>query len=116
MARPSRMNAVEQFGHPTEAFAHNPQHARRPFALPRLDHGGGTNRQQTDHGAHLGTRCTAIGKPQDVVLEPILFVPHATRAGLIDAAGDPKEMVKELDGHVFEEGVVGRQLRQAQSS
>ena len=58
----------------------------------------------------MSPSCATIGKTQDVVVEPVLFVPHATRSHLIHGVCDPKEVVAKLDGHGFEEGVVGRQL------
>ena len=44
MAEPGWMNAVAQFGHAFQAFPQDLHHSRHPFALPRLDHGGGSTR------------------------------------------------------------------------
>ena len=56
------------------------------------------------------SRRATIGKPQDVVVETVLLVPHTFRPRLIHGVGDPKEMIRKLHGHVFVERVVSRQL------
>ena len=50
----------------------------------------------------------AIGKPENIVIEPIFFVPHAIWPHLIHGVRDQKEMFSELGGHVLEIGIVGR--------
>ena len=67
-------------------------------------------------GAHLETRGAAIGKPQDVVVEAILLVPHAFCPCLVHGSGDPKEMVSKLDGHFFVHRIIGPQLLTAMTS
>ncbi len=51
-----------------------------------------------------------IGMAQDVVVKPVLLVPHAIRPHLVHGAGDPQEMVDELRRHIAVVGILGRQL------
>src|SRR5271170_3527729 len=81
-----------------------------PFALPRLDDCGGTQGQQTHHGADLEPPGTTIRQAKDVIVKSILLVPHAFGSRLVHSAGDPQEMVSKLYRHVLVERVAGRQL------
>src|SRR5215469_17201243 len=99
LTRPGCMNAIAQLGHAPQSFEHHLHSARYAFALPRLDNGGGTQRQQTDHGTNFEAPCTTIGKAEDIVIESILLVPHPLRSGLVHGVGDPEEMVSKLDRH-----------------
>ena len=49
--------------------------------IPRLlvDDGGRAQREEPDDGAHLEPGARSVGKPQEVVVEPIFFVPEAVR-------------------------------------
>jgi hypothetical protein len=53
------------------AFPQKLRYSRYPFALPRLDHGGGAQGQQTYHGANLEPPGAAVGKAQDVAVETV---------------------------------------------
>src|SRR5580692_10768576 len=106
MARPRRMNAVAEIGHALQAFTQNLHYPWYAFALPRLDHGGRTQRQQTDHRVHLEPLCIAIRKPQHVVVEPVLLIPHTTWSGLVHGSGNPEKMLTEFSSHVLEVGVL----------
>ena len=81
-----------------------------PFSLRRLDDGDGTEGEQPHHGAHLQSRGATVGKPKDVVVETILLVPHAVRAGPVHRAADPKELLHELRRQVLIGRIALRQL------
>src|SRR3979490_2513199 len=66
--------------------------------------------KRANQGAPFEPLGTTVGTAQDIVVEPVFLIPHAFRPRLIHGTGDPKEMFNELDGHVFVERVVGRQL------
>src|ERR1700751_3000505 len=110
MAQPGWVNSLHQFRHPSHAFPQSFQCSGYPFALPGFNHSGGTERQQTDHGADFEPRCTAVGKSQDIVVESIFFIPHTIWPHLIHGASDPQEMAPKFDRHVFEGGIVSCQL------
>src|ERR1700730_14501080 len=101
MAGPGHMNALAQFGHTLHAFPQGLHYPRYAVALPRLNNTSGTQREQADHGANLEPTGTTVGEAQDIIVEPILLVPHAFRARLVHGAGDQKEMVSKLHGHVL---------------
>src|SRR5580692_9717353 len=107
MPRTGWMNAFHQFRHPSQAFSERCYNSRYPLPLPRLNYSGGTERQQADHRADLEPRGAAVGKPQNIVIEPIFFVPHPIGSRLIHSASDPKEMTRKLYRHVFEIGILG---------
>ena len=52
----------------------------------------------------------SIGMPQDVVVKPVLLIPHAIGPHLVHGAGDPEEMVDKLRHHLTVVGILGRQL------
>ena len=78
-----------------------------------VEDGGGAERQQPDHGADLQSCRAAVGQPQHVVEESVLFVPHAAAicAPLGHRQGDPEVVREELVAHLGVRGVVHRQLR-----
>ena len=84
--------------------------SRYTVALPRFNDSSGTQREQADHGANLEPPGTTVGMAQDVIIEPMLPVPHAVRPSLDHGAGDPKEMDDKLDGHVLVHGILDNQL------
>jgi hypothetical protein len=94
-------SATIQFGHALQSLAQNRCNSRHHFALPGLDHGGGSQGEQAHHGANLEPPGATVGKAQDVVVETILLVPHAFRPCLIHGAGDPKKMIGKFCGHVL---------------
>src|SRR5271166_5691725 len=96
MTGPGWMYAVKQFGHTLVAFMQDLSHPRYPVALPRLDDGGRAQGQQAHHGADLEPPGTAIGEPQNVIVESVFLVPHPFRSGLIHGACDPNEMLRKL--------------------
>ena len=49
----------------------------------------GEERYESDHGANLQPRGLAIGITQNVVVEPVLFVPHSVRSQLIHGLCNP---------------------------
>ncbi len=104
------MNAVEQFGHTSQAFKHYLPRSWYPFALPGLDDGSRTQGQQGQPWSDFEALCTTIRTRQYIVVEPVFLIPHIFRPRLIHGTGDPKEMVNVLDNHVLVERVVGRQF------
>ena len=48
----------------------------------------------------------AVGKAEQVVVEAILFVPHAVLTGLVHAGGDIVEMFRKLQDHLFVDGIM----------
>ena len=110
MAGPGRVNGVEQVRHSPQPFHKGPHQIRNPFPLRRLDDGDGADGEQPDHGAHLQPRRTTVGKPKHVVVEPILLVPHAVRAGPVHSAADPKKLLGELRRQVLIGRIALRQL------
>ena len=99
-----------QLRHLPQALLEEGQHTRDPFPLPGLDHGRGTERQESHQGAHLEPRGAAVRQHQDVVVEAVLLIPHALVAGAIHAGGDPQEMIDELLRHGLVRRVVGSEL------
>ena len=111
MAGPGRMDALAQFGHAPQRSCRMLHQLGHPLALPRLDDGGGAERQQPDHGAHLEPRGAAIGQAQDIVVEPVLLVPHAVRPDRDSSRGrSSRNCSANLRRHVFVGRVVRRQL------
>ena len=101
---------VEQVRHSPQPFHKGLQEVRNPFPLRRLDDGDSADGEQPDHGAHLQPRRMTVGKPKDVVVEPILLVPHAVRARPVHRAADPKELLGELRRQVLVGRIARRQL------
>src|ERR1700733_6300430 len=110
MTGSSWMNTFKQFGHTPHAFSHYLQHSRYLLALPRLNHRGRAQGKQAHHGTNFEPLGTTVWQAKDVVVEPILLVPHTLRPGLIHGACDPKKMIDKLFSHGFVKAVVGRQL------
>src|SRR5208337_4215640 len=96
MAWSSRMDALEEPRHSPQTHGEEFQIVRQPFPLPGLDHGRCTNRQQAHHGSDLEPRSGSIREAQDVVVKPILFVPHATWPKPVHGVSDPEKMVAKL--------------------
>src|SRR5262245_36371725 len=105
-----RMNTFAEFRYSSEALMEKGHSARSPFPLPRFDDGGGADGQQADHGTDLEPLRTAIGKAQDVIVKPVLFVPHAIRPYLIHGPGDPDEMFGELRYQIHVARIVSGQF------
>ena len=71
----------------------------------------GAEGQEPHHGAHLEARGAAVGEAEQVVVEPVLLVPHAVRARTVHGGGDVVEVLDELHDHVLVGRVLGRDLR-----
>src|SRR5258708_2761385 len=69
MTRPGRMNTLEKFRHASQTLLEHRYDIRYPLPLPGLDDGGGTEGEQTHHGADLETCRLSIGMAQDVVVK-----------------------------------------------
>src|SRR5271166_149730 len=96
MAWSSRVDALKEPWHSPQTLREELQKVRQPFPLPGLDHGRCTKGQQAHHGADLEPSGGSIREAQDVVVEPILFVPHAIRSHPVHGVGDPEKMVAKL--------------------
>ena len=106
MSNPGGMNALAQLRHALEAFAQNLRGFGYAFTLPWFDDGRRAERQQADHRANLQSLGAAVGKTQHVVVEAVLFVPHAVGPGLVHGARNPQQVLDKLDRHVLVERVI----------
>src|SRR5712692_3382453 len=65
-------------------------------------------RNQADHGTDLHRRALAIREMEYVIEEAVLFIPHGffTVATMAHGIGDVEEVLPELAGYVFVDGVL----------
>jgi hypothetical protein len=70
------MNVGFNSGRRFEEPLHALREGRAPLPNVLLEDGGGAQRQQPDHRAHLQAHGVAVGQAQHVVEEAILLVPH----------------------------------------
>ena len=110
MTRAGRVHRRRQFGDPAQALPHIGHRARDLLPLRLLDHRRGAQREESHQGTHLEPRGAAVGEPQDVVVEAVLLVPHAVRAGPVHRRGDVVEVLHELEDHALVDRVVGGEL------
>src|SRR6059058_296777 len=70
-------------------------------------------RDQADHGTDLHRRAFAIGEMQYVVEKSVFAVPHRvhTVAAMAHGVGDVEEVLPELAGDVFIDGIFAGELR-----
>ena len=108
--RSDRMHRRRQFRHPSHTFLDGGHGLRDALSLRLLDHRGGAEGEQPYHRSHLEPRRAAVGQPEEVVVETILLVPHAVRAGPVDPRGDVVEVLHELEDHFSIRRVVRREL------
>ncbi len=108
--RARRVDGVHELRHLRQALYRCGCRAGRALPLPLLDHRGRAQGQEPDHGAHLEPGRTAVGQPQQVVVEAVLLVPHAIRPGPVHGRRDKEEVLEELPGHFLVDGVVAGQF------
>src|SRR4051794_5937073 len=65
------VNLLREFGYAAQAFVNLVHRMRDVFPGPLFYHCGGAERQKPNHGAHFKPLGTAIGKPQQVVIEAV---------------------------------------------
>ena len=79
----------------------------------RLDHGGGSQGEQANQGAHLQTDGVAIREAQHIVEKAIVFIPQLVRllANAVHSRVDPQKMLVELAGYPLVARVVESQFQ-----
>ncbi len=110
MAGPRCMDAVEEVRHPASPFRDGGNDIGHERPLVRFDDRYGAKRQQAHDGADLQAARAAIGKPQDIVIESVLLVPHAVRPGGVHRPGDPQELLAVLGRHILVRRIARGQL------
>ena len=106
MANARRVNGLYDFGISAQAF-HNLAHCtRNGFPLYLFDDRGGAQRQEPHHRAHLEPCRASVRQAQQVVVEAVLFVPHAIRTGW-RGHGNIAKMLGKLDDHILIGRVMG---------
>src|SRR5579883_440725 len=105
-SRARRMDRIAQLRYLPEAFKDVGRHFRHALALPWLDHGRRSERKQTDHRPNLQPLGTSIRQAEDIVIEPVRFIPHSFRSHAIQRVGDQHEVIHESCGDVL----IGRAL------
>ena len=78
------------------------------MATSALDHRGRAQRQQPHQRSHLQAHRLAVGKPQQIIEEAVLLIPHLVvmLAEAVHGIGDPHEMLDELEGDLLVHRVV----------
>ena len=110
-AQMTRSGGVDRCPRVPASGAYVPGHSRHcprdAIPLPLFDDRSGAQRQQSHHRTHFESRGAAIGQPEQVVIEAILFVPHAVIPGPVHGRGNKVEMLDELEDHVLVDGILG---------
>ncbi len=110
MPRARGVDGLQELGHPAQALEDLSHRPRDALPLPFLPHRRGAQGQEPHHRAHLEPRGTAVGEPQEIVVEAVLLVPHALLTGPVHGGGDVGEVLHELHDHVLVGAVVDGQL------
>jgi hypothetical protein len=107
MPRARGVYGLQELGHPAQSSLQPGHYARNEFPLPLFHHRASAQGQEPHHGAHLEPLGAAVGEPQQVIIEAVLFVPHAVLVGPVHPRGDKEEMLHELVYHILVGRVVG---------
>lgn len=105
--RSGGMHTLQEFRHAFDSLTDGLDHVRHVLPLPLLDDCRGTERKEPDHGTHLESLSTPVGKPEDIVIKTVFLVPHAVLAHTVYSGRDPQEVLEELIAEILVRRVMG---------